>query len=61
MKPASLEKVNDPEVKSLIEKCICNVSDRLSAKDLLMDPFLHGNDDDENINLHSESSLYLGN
>ncbi|XP_076921232.1 putative serine/threonine-protein kinase WNK3 [Bidens hawaiensis] len=61
VKPASLEKVNDPEVKSLIEKCICNVSDRLSAKDLLMDPFLHGNDDDdENVNLHSESSLYQG-
>ncbi|KAI3773590.1 hypothetical protein L1987_48120 [Smallanthus sonchifolius] len=50
VKPASLAKVNDPEIKSLIEKCIANVSDRLSAKDLLMDPFLHGNDNDEKIN-----------
>ncbi|KAI7732324.1 hypothetical protein M8C21_010063 [Ambrosia artemisiifolia] len=58
VKPASLTKVNDPEIKSFIEKCIANVSDRLSAKDLLMDPFLHGNDDDENINLQPKPNLH---
>lgn len=40
MKPASLAEVKDPEVKKFIEKCIAHVSERLSAKDLLQDPFL---------------------
>ncbi|KAJ7956159.1 putative Kinase [Quillaja saponaria] len=39
-KPASLAKVTDPDVKAFIENCIAKVSERLSAKDLLMDPFL---------------------
>ncbi|KAJ0795125.1 putative protein kinase WNK-NRBP family [Helianthus annuus] len=58
VKPASLTKVNDPEIKSFIEKCIANVADRLSAKDLLMDPFLHEKDDDENTNLQLKADLY---
>ncbi|PWA61352.1 serine/threonine-protein kinase [Artemisia annua] len=41
VKPASLAKVKDPEVRSFVEKCIAKASDRLSAKELLMDPFLH--------------------
>ncbi|XP_073284194.1 probable serine/threonine-protein kinase WNK3 [Primulina huaijiensis] len=40
IKPASLEKVKDPGVRSFIEKCIAEVSERLSARELLMDPFL---------------------
>ncbi|XP_071702156.1 probable serine/threonine-protein kinase WNK3 [Rutidosis leptorrhynchoides] len=40
VKPASLAKVKDPEIKSFIEKCIAKVADRLSAKELLMDKFL---------------------
>ncbi|KAL4566627.1 hypothetical protein LXL04_030747 [Taraxacum kok-saghyz] len=40
IKPAALLKVKDPEVKSFIEKCIAKASDRLSAKELLMDQFL---------------------
>ncbi|KAI3673557.1 hypothetical protein L6452_39680 [Arctium lappa] len=40
VKPASLAKVKDSEIKSFIEKCTAKVSDRLSAKELLMDPFL---------------------
>ncbi|XP_073299516.1 probable serine/threonine-protein kinase WNK3 [Primulina huaijiensis] len=40
IKPASLEKVKDPGVRSFIEKCISKVSERLSARELLMDPFL---------------------
>lgn len=40
IKPASLGKVKDPEVRTFIEKCIAKVSDRLSARELLMDPFL---------------------
>ncbi|KAG8640806.1 hypothetical protein MANES_13G071400v8 [Manihot esculenta] len=40
IKPASLSKVKDPEVKTFIEKCLVPASQRLSAKELLMDPFL---------------------
>lgn len=46
IKPASLAKVKDPRVRAFIDKCIANVSDRLSAKELLRDPFLQS--DEEN-------------
>ncbi|XVF11673.1 hypothetical protein REPUB_Repub08aG0047500 [Reevesia pubescens] len=46
IKPASFAKVTDPGVKLFIEKCIAKVSDRLSAKELLGDPFLQP--DEEN-------------
>ncbi|OEL18468.1 putative serine/threonine-protein kinase WNK2 [Dichanthelium oligosanthes] len=39
-KPGSLAKIDDPEVKLFIEKCIAKAPERLSAKELLMDPFL---------------------
>lgn len=45
VKPASLAKVKNPGVKEFIEKCIARVSERLSAKELLMDPFLLTDDD----------------
>ncbi|XP_059657184.1 probable serine/threonine-protein kinase WNK3 [Cornus florida] len=45
IKPASLMKVKDPGVKEFIEKCIANFSDRLSAKELLVDPFLKPDED----------------
>lgn len=38
--------MKDPRVKAFIDKCIANVSDRLSAKELLRDPFLQS--DEEN-------------
>ena len=40
IKPASLAKVTDPDVKAFIEKCIAKVSQRLPAGELLKDPFL---------------------
>ncbi|CAK7325435.1 unnamed protein product [Dovyalis caffra] len=40
IKPASLDKVNDPQVKHFIEKCLLPVSLRLPAVELLKDPFL---------------------
>ncbi|XP_016454684.1 putative serine/threonine-protein kinase WNK4 [Nicotiana tabacum] len=40
IKPASLGKVTDSEVKGFIEKCLVVASERLSAKELLKDPFL---------------------
>ncbi|GMI99369.1 hypothetical protein like AT1G49160 [Hibiscus trionum] len=43
VKPAALSKVNDQEVKLFIEKCLVPASQRLSAKELLMDPFLQAN------------------
>ncbi|KAH0691706.1 hypothetical protein KY289_019064 [Solanum tuberosum] len=45
IRPASLAKVKDPGVKAFIDKCIAKVSERLSAKELLMDPFLRSDDD----------------
>ncbi|KAL1818499.1 hypothetical protein ACET3Z_013368 [Daucus carota] len=41
VRPASLVKVKDPEVRAFIEKCIAKVPDRLPARELLLDPFLH--------------------
>ncbi|KAE8681371.1 putative serine/threonine-protein kinase WNK4 [Hibiscus syriacus] len=40
IKPASLGKVNDPQVKQFIEKCLLPASIRLPAMELLKDPFL---------------------
>ncbi|KAG1331395.1 putative serine/threonine-protein kinase WNK2 [Cocos nucifera] len=40
VKPASLAKVKDPTIKRFIEKCIASASERLPARELLMDPFL---------------------
>ncbi|XP_027353771.1 probable serine/threonine-protein kinase WNK3 isoform X3 [Abrus precatorius] len=45
IKPASLAKVTNLDVRAFIEKCIAHVSERLSAKDLLMDPFLQSDHD----------------
>ncbi|KAF0924145.1 hypothetical protein E2562_008460 [Oryza meyeriana var. granulata] len=39
-KPSSLAKIEDPEVRFFIEKCIAKASQRLSAQELLMDSFL---------------------
>lgn len=44
MKPDALYKVDDPEVRRFVEKCLVTVSQRLSAKELLNDPFLQIND-----------------
>lgn len=41
--------MTDPGVRSFIEKCIAKVSDRLPAKELLMDPFLCPGEDHESI------------
>ncbi|KAL0924734.1 hypothetical protein M5K25_005588 [Dendrobium thyrsiflorum] len=38
--PKALRKVKDPEVRQFVEKCLAKVSKRLSARELLNDPFL---------------------
>ncbi|WRX07686.1 Protein kinase domain - like 4 [Theobroma cacao] len=43
IKPAALSRVNDQEMKLFIEKCLVPAPQRLSAKELLMDPFLQAN------------------
>ena len=40
IKPASLNKVSDPQIKEFIEKCLVPASERMSAEELLKDPFL---------------------
>ncbi|XP_010251036.1 PREDICTED: probable serine/threonine-protein kinase WNK3 isoform X2 [Nelumbo nucifera] len=49
IKPASLAKVKDPGVRSFIEKCIADVSERLPARELLMDPFLQSDGENEKV------------
>ncbi|KAL1363839.1 hypothetical protein HN51_012005 [Arachis hypogaea] len=58
IKPASLAKVADQEVKAFIEKCIANVSERLPAKALLMDPFLQSDSDSESVGRSSRSGTH---
>lgn len=41
--------MTDPGVKAFIEKCIANVSERLPAKALLMDPFLLPDDENDSV------------
>ena len=53
IKPASLQKVDDPEIRQFIEKCIVPASERCSASDLLKDPFLTA----ENLNGYASSPM----
>ncbi|KAK4855599.1 hypothetical protein QYF36_008907 [Acer negundo] len=48
-KPEALSKVEDPEVRQFIEKCLATVSCRLPARELLMDPFLQIDDFDSDL------------
>ncbi|QCE07410.1 serine/threonine-protein kinase WN [Vigna unguiculata] len=43
-KPDALYRVKDPEVRQFVEKCLATVSLRLSARELLDDPFLRIDD-----------------
>ncbi|KAL6136927.1 hypothetical protein ACLB2K_062222 [Fragaria x ananassa] len=45
--PAALSQVKDPQVKQFIEKCLVPASRRLSAVELLNDPFLAADDSKE--------------
>ncbi|XP_015689518.1 probable serine/threonine-protein kinase WNK4 isoform X2 [Oryza brachyantha] len=40
VKPASLAKITNIQAKQFVEKCLAPASERLSAKELLQDPFL---------------------
>ncbi|XP_076926576.1 putative serine/threonine-protein kinase WNK10 [Bidens hawaiensis] len=53
IKPAGLLKVKDPQVKEFIEKCLVPLPQRLSAKELLKDPFL----DLESVKEHVHESV----
>lgn len=58
VKPLSLEKVKDSQMKEFIERCIAKVSKRCSARDLLKDPFIKIDmvDEAEGHSAHSCSS-----
>ncbi|XP_060179070.1 probable serine/threonine-protein kinase WNK9 isoform X1 [Lycium barbarum] len=55
-RPDSLYKVTDPEVRRFVEKCLATVSHRLSAKELLDDPFLRV---DDYVSSDSDTPNYL--
>ncbi|XP_026402062.1 serine/threonine-protein kinase WNK8-like isoform X1 [Papaver somniferum] len=57
IKPASLGKVNDPQVKEFILKCLAPASIRLPAKELLKDPFLQVH----NLKEHTRDPVQLPN
>ncbi|CAL9089938.1 unnamed protein product [Musa acuminata var. zebrina] len=44
IKPKALYRVKDPEVRQFVEKCLATASERLSARELLKDPFLQVDD-----------------
>eukprot|EP00250_Pteridium_aquilinum_P012100 c20511_g1_i1 orf=455-3232(+) len=46
-RPAALDKVKDPEMRKFVEKCLASASERLHAKELLIDPFLQIDEDQE--------------
>ncbi|CAO2837116.1 unnamed protein product [Amaranthus hypochondriacus] len=48
-KPDALYKVKEPEVRQFIEKCLATVSSRLSARELLNDPFLQIDDYEDDL------------
>ncbi|CAA2981404.1 probable serine threonine- kinase WNK9 isoform X1 [Olea europaea subsp. europaea] len=48
-KPDALYKLKDSEVRHFVEKCLATVSERLTAKELLDDPFLQIDDCDLDI------------
>lgn len=50
-KPDALYKVKDPEVRQFVEKCLATVSLRLSARELLDDPFLQIDDFESDLRL----------
>nr|XP_019704332.1 probable serine/threonine-protein kinase WNK3 [Elaeis guineensis] len=54
VKPASLAKVKDPTIKRFIEKCIASASERLPARELLMDPFLLPDGESERSSYHPQ-------
>lgn len=57
-KPDALYKVKDPEVREFIDKCLATVSSRLSARELLDDPFLRIDDYDNNMKLNDCQSEF---
>ncbi|CAI0432409.1 unnamed protein product [Linum tenue] len=57
-KPESLYKVKDPEVREFVEKCLAIVSLRLSARELLNDPFLQINEYNPDLQYSSYNNRY---
>lgn len=47
LRPQSMNKVKDPDVREFIEKCLAKPRARPSASELLHDSFFDGLDDDE--------------
>ncbi|WOK93084.1 putative serine/threonine-protein kinase WNK11 [Canna indica] len=56
VRPASMGKIKDPEVKAFIERCLAKPRARPSASELLMDPFFDGLDEDSSSSSLSNSA-----
>ncbi|CBI34567.3 unnamed protein product, partial [Vitis vinifera] len=57
IKPASLGKVSDPQVKQFIEKCLVPASLRLSAQELLKDAFFATENSKEPLSVSTHKSM----
>ncbi|KAJ7548431.1 hypothetical protein O6H91_07G011900 [Diphasiastrum complanatum] len=60
-KPAALQKIKDPEVRDFVDKCLAAASERLPARELLMDSFLRRDMDSEIFGLQTRSLQYKTN
>lgn len=49
--------MKDPGVKQFIEKCISKVSERLPARELLLDPFLQPDGENETVGHSLQSDM----
>ena len=59
--PEALHRIQDPEARRFIEKCLEDVSKRLPARELLLDPFLACEDENKKLsrNLQALSNGYV--
>lgn len=48
--------MKDPAIREFIEKCIAKAPERLSAKELLMDPFLRSDEESSSSSLWTQST-----
>lgn len=61
-RPAALGKIKDPQTREFLEKCLASASQRLHARELLMDPFLRSDEDLEmqEASISGRPTLYGG-
>ncbi|WOL06357.1 hypothetical protein Cni_G15089 [Canna indica] len=57
--PDAFRRIRDPEAKRFIGRCLATVSRRSSAEELLVDPFLAFDDDDDQVDVNNAARLQV--